>query len=167
MKNKELVKIIKEFKNKNYNSFDKFYNETSRGLYIYVFNALKNRERTEEVLEETYKHFVYTVDHCHKNKYFLSHLLRITKTVVVELYNKEKQRINDKDVVNTIKEDENKEDIFYILDYLEKPEKQIVVLHHINKMKFRELSDFLDMSIVKVRKTYRRALKHLKVEVGK
>ncbi len=167
MKKKELVKIIKEFKNKNYHSFDKFYNETARGLYVYVFNALKNREKTEELLEEIYKHFMYTVDHCHKNKYFMSHLLRITKTVVVELYNKEKQRINNKDIVNTIKEDENKEDLFYILDYLDKPEKQIVILYKINKMSIRELSDFLNMSIFKVRKTYRLALKHLEMEVGK
>lgn len=166
MTKKEIIKIIKEFKQENYNSFDLFYNETSRGVYIYVFNVLKNREKTEEVLHQTYMRFIFSIDRCSKNKHYLSYLLSVAEGVLVDLYNKEKESINSKDVVNNIKVDINKEDVFYILDYLNQTEKQIVMLYQINKMSFHEISDFLDMSVVKVRRTYHIAIKHLKKEVG-
>jgi DNA-directed RNA polymerase specialized sigma24 family protein len=67
MKNKELERIVKEFKNNNYESFDEFYNLTARQVYIFVFDILKNREKTEDVLQEAYMRFIHTIDRYKKN----------------------------------------------------------------------------------------------------
>lgn len=167
MKKKELEKIIQEFKDGNYDSFDKFYNETARGVYIFVFDILKNREKTEDVLQETYMRFIHTVDRYQKNTNVLNYLITIARNIAINIYNKEKKHINDNEFVNNIKEDENKEDLFYLLDYLTDIEKQMVILHLIEKMKFREISDFLDMPLGTVLWHYNKAIKHLKKEVGR
>ena len=70
-------------------------------------------------------------------------------------------------MVNNIKEDENKEDLFFLLDYLDKLERQIVILHIFDKMKFREISDMLNMPLGTVLWQYNKAIKKLKKEVGK
>ena len=167
MTKKELEKIIKEFKNENYDSFDLFYNETSRAVYIFVYDILKNREKTEDVLQETYMRFIYTIDRYQKNTNVMNYLITIARNIAINVYNKEKKHINDNEIINGIKEDETKEDLFYLLDYLDKTEREIVILHIIDKLKFREISDLLNMPLGTVLWTYNKAIKHLKKEVKK
>ena len=167
MTKKELEKIILEFKHDNYDSFDLFYNETARGVYIFVYDILKNREKTEDVLQETYMRFIQTVDRYQKNTNVYNYLITIARNIAINIYNKEKRPINDNEMVNNIKEDENKEDLFFLLDYLDKLERQIVILHIFDKMKFREISDMLNMPLGTVLWQYNKAIKKLKKEVGK
>lgn len=167
MTKKELEKIILEFKHDNYDSFDLFYNETARGVYIFVYDILKNREKTEDVLQETYMRFIQTVDRYQKNTNVYNYLITIARNIAINVYNKEKRHINDNEMVNNIKEDENKEDLFFLLDYLDKLERQIVILHIFDKMKFREISDMLNMPLGTVLWHYNKAIKKLKKEVGK
>ncbi len=166
MTKKELEKIILEFKHDNYDSFDLFYNETARGVYIFVYDILKNREKTEDVLQETYMRFIQTVDRYQKNTNVYNYLITIARNIAINIYNKEKRHINDNEMVNNIKEDENKEDLFFLLDYLDKLERQIVILHIFDKMKFREISDMLNMPLGTVLWQYNKAIKKLKKEVG-
>lgn len=167
MTKKELEKIIVEFKHDNYDSFDSFYNETERGVYIFVYDILKNREKTEDVLQETYMRFIQTVDRYQKNTNVYNYLITIARNIAINIYNKEKKHINDNEIVNNIKEDENKEDLFFLLDYLDKLERQIVILHIFDKMKFREISDMLNLPLGTVLWQYNKAIKKLKKEVGR
>lgn len=167
MTKKELEKIIQEFKKDNYDSFDLFYNETSRGVYIFVYDILKNREKTEDVLQETYMRFIQTADRYQKNTNVYNYLITIARNIAINVYNKEKKHINDNEMVNNIKEDENKEDLFFLLDYLDDVERQIVILHVFDKMKFREIADFVNKPIGTVLWIYNKAIKKLKKEVGK
>ena len=167
MTKKELEKIIQEFKNDNYDSFDLFYNETARGVYIFIYDILKNREKTEDVLQETYLRFIHTVSRYQKNTNVYNYLITIARNIAINIYNKEKKHINDNEIVNNIKEDENKEDLFYLLDYLDQTERQIVILHIFDKMKFREISDMLNIPLGTVLWQYNKAIKKLKKEVGK
>lgn len=167
MKNKDLERFVKEFKTGNYSSFDEFYNLTARQVYIFVFDILKNREKTEDVLQEAYMRFIHTVDRYQKNTSVINYLITIARNIAINVYNKEKKHINDNEFVNNIKEDENKEDLFYLLDSLTDIEKQMVILHIINKMKFREIAEFLKMPLGTVLWHYNKAIKHLKKEVGR
>lgn len=162
MTKKELSKIIYEFKKEKYDSFDLFYNETSRGVYIFVYSILKNRLKTEEVLQKTYINFIQTVDRLHKNTNVRYALIKIAGSFVDAIYNKEKKNSNE----NNIIEDENKEDLFFLLDSIEETSNKIVILHLFNKMNFREISDLMDMPIRKVLSLYKKAIRNLKKEVG-
>ena len=162
MTKKELSKIIYEFKKEKYDSFDLFYNETSRGVYIFVYSILKNRLKTEEVLQKTYINFIQTVDRLHKNTNVRYALIKIAGSIVDAIYNKEKKNSNE----NNIIEDENKEDLFFLLDSIEETSNKIVILHLFNKMNFREISDLMDMPIRKVLSLYKKAIRNLKKEVG-
>ena len=167
MTKKELEKIIQEFKKDQYASFDLFYQETAKGVYIFVYDILKNREKTETVLQETYMQFIRIVDRCDKKQNVYNYLIPIARNIALNIYNKEEKHIIDHENDNNIKEDENKEDLFYLLDYLEKLERQIVILHVFNKMRFRQIAKTLNKRLCAVIRLYNKAIKKLKKEVGK
>ena len=58
------------------------------------------------------------------------------------------------------------EEIFKLLDLLEPLEKEIIIMHVINDLKFREISKILNKPLGTVLWIYNKAIKKMKMEVG-
>ncbi len=57
-------------------------------------------------------------------------------------------------------------DILKLLDYLSKDEREIVVMHVINDLKFREIARIMNKPLGTVMWIYNKAMKYLKEKVG-
>ena len=78
-----------------------------------------------------------------------------------------KRVINDEEYIYSIKE-ESKTDVpnlFYLLDYLDEKQREIVILHIIDNLKFKEIAKMKEMPLGTVLWLYNKAIKKLKRKV--
>ena len=83
--------------------------------------------------------------------------------------NRNKKEIISDEIIESIpspEESVNDEDIFKILDLLEPIEKEIVTLHVINDLKFKDIVPIVDKPLGTVLWIYNKAIKKLKEKVG-
>lgn len=163
-----IIEIIKEFKNNNYDSFDEFYNLTSRILYVIINDIVKNRNDTEDLMQETYLKFLENVDNCLLDKYPKSYLMKIGKNNAINFYHKKKHELIDDEVLDYIPEDKEESKVSLgIIDKLVDPDKMVVELHIIGNFTFKEIASIMDKPLGTVLWIYNKAIKKLQKEVEK
>ncbi len=164
---KNLEHIIEEFKVGNYTSFDEFYLETNKQLYVYIYDIVRNRQTSEDILQETYMKFLNSIDKYQKNTSYFNFLVTIARNLAINEYNKQKRIVHDEDYIYARPDDaKHKEnDLFYLLDYLEEKEREIVILHLVDNLKFKEIVKLKQMPLGTVLWLYNKAIKKLKRKV--
>ena len=164
---RNLEDIIEEFRVGNYDSFEEFYYETSKQLYVFIYAIIRNRQSSEDLLQETYMRFLNNIDKYKKNTNYFNFLVTIARNLAINEYHKQKRVINDEEYIYSIKE-ESKTDVpnlFYLLDYLDEKQREIVILHIIDNLKFKEIAKMKEMPLGTVLWLYNKAIKKLKRKV--
>ena len=164
---RNLEDIIEEFRVVNYDSFEEFYYETSKQLYVFIYDIIRNRQSSEDLLQETYMRFLNNIDKYKKNTNYFNFLVTIARNLAINEYHKQKRVINDEEYIYSIKE-ESKTDVpnlFYLLDYLDEKQREIVILHIIDNLKFKEIAKMKEMPLGTVLWLYNKAIKKLKRKV--
>ena len=164
---RNLEDIIEEFRVGNYDSFEEFYYETSKQLYVFIYDIIRNRQSSEDLLQETYMRFLNNIDRYKKNTNYFNFLVTIARNLAINEYHKQKRVINDEEYIYSIKE-ESKTDVpnlFYLLDYLDEKQREIVILHIIDNLKFKEIAKMKEMPLGTVLWLYNKAIKKLKRKV--
>ncbi|MBS5852246.1 MAG: RNA polymerase sigma factor [Bacilli bacterium] len=164
---RNLEDIIEEFRVGNYDSFEEFYYETSKQLYVFIYDIIRNRQSSEDLLQETYMRFLNNIDKYKKNTNYFNFLVTIARNLAINEYHKQKRVINDEEYIYSIKE-ESKTDVpnlFYLLDYLDEKQREIVILHIIDNLKFKEIAKMKEMPLGTVLWLYNKAIKKLKRKV--
>ncbi|MFU8792849.1 MAG: RNA polymerase sigma factor [Acholeplasmataceae bacterium] len=163
-----LKQMIRQFKQKDYQSFDIFYNQTKQKVFFAVINIIKDESLVDDVMQETYLKFLKNIDKVKSDGNVSAYLQRIARNLAIDLYNQRKKEVYGNEIFETIpaEEEKHQEDIFEILDMLESDEKEVVSLHIINDLKFREIADMMDKPLGTVLWLYQKALKKLKEKVG-
>jgi len=161
--------IIEELKVKNYTSFELFYNLTKNQVFYAIVSIIKDRNLAEDLMQDTYMKFLEKIDQYKPGSNIAAYLSQIGRNLAINSYNKRKKEVRSEEIFETIpspEEKEENEDIFKILDLLEKDEREIVVLHVINNLKFREIADITQKPMGTVLWIYNKAIKKLKEKVG-
>ena len=161
--------IVSELKQKDYHRFDTFYNLTKKQVYFSIITIIKDSQLTEDLLQETYMKFLEKIDNCESGRNISAYLVSIGRNLAINVYNKRKKEVYSEEIFETIPAEEIAEDdqeIFKILDILSSDEKEIVVMHVINDLKFREIADIIHKPIGTVLWVYNKAIKKLKEKVG-
>ena len=73
---------------------------------------------------------------------------------------------SDEEVYNTKDPSSNHVMLYDIHDYLSEMQAEIVILKIVHKLKFREIGEFLNLSIGKVQSEYYEAIKTLRKELN-
>lgn len=161
--------IIEELKKRNYQSFDTFYNLTKNQVFYAIINIVKDQDLAEDIMQDTYVKFLEKIDQYKSGSNPYAYLSTIARNLAINTYNREKRVINSEEIVESIpspEEETDQEDIFKILDLLEDVEKEVVTLHIINDLKFREIADTIDKPLGTVLWIYNKAIKKLRAKVG-
>jgi len=166
----EINDIIKEFLVKDYTHFDDFYHLTKKQVFFAIVSIVKNQDQAEDLMQDTYVKFIEKIDQYHIGKNPYVYLSTIARNLAINYYNKEKRVIKNDEVIDLIPSEheveENEIDIEWILGHLDDQEREVVTLHVINDLKFREIADMLDKPIGTVLWIYNKAIKKLKEKVG-
>lgn len=164
---KILDRITEEFREKNYDSFDDFYHLTSKQLYIFIYDILRNKEETEDILQDTYMRFLNNIDKYKKGTNVFNFLVTIARNLAINKYNKDKKIHYDDDYIMNQKDNNEKNDdnLFYLLDYLNESDREIVILHIVENLKFKDIAKMLDKPLGTILWQYNKAIKILKRKV--
>lgn len=161
-----LDKIIDEFRECNYENFDYFYNETKKNVFFSVAAIIKDRDIIDDLMQDTYIKFLENIDKYKSKTSINAYLSTIAHNISINYYNREKRLNHDEEMINIIpdkKHDPYDEiEAIELLKSLTDIEREIIVLHVINELKFKEIASIVDKPIGTVLWIYNRAINELK-----
>ena len=165
-----LTEIILEFKEGNYNSFNEFYNQTSKLVYYMISCYEKRKENVEDLIQDTYMKFLSNISKCDIKKNPVNYLATIAKNIAINHYNiSKREEIIEYEQVDIIAKNNMNESYIDlgIIDYLEGVEKEIVSLHIIGNLKFKDISKIVNKPLGTVLWIYNKAISYLKKKVDR
>ncbi len=159
--------MIFEIGKGNKDAFKEFYYCTQHALYGYILSYLKNRHETEDILHDTYikiREKAHTYTGYEKP---MAWVFTVAKNLsLMKLRNA--QQISDiSEFENTASQSKFEENVIdnivlkTALDILDQQSKEIIILHSVTGLKFREIASDLNLNIATVLTKYNRALKKM------
>ena len=111
--------------------------------------------------------FLNHIDKYKKNTNYFNFLVTIARNLAINEYHKQKRMVYDEEYIYSVKEESptNVPDLFYLLDYLNEKEREIVILHMIDNLKFKEIAKMKDKPLGTILWLYNKAIKKLKRKV--
>lgn len=153
-------------------SYDFFYKEYYSLIYGIVFSILKNKENTEDVVQEIFIK-IYNLDKTKlPEKGTLSWIYTVSKNETFNYLRRKKQEVNIDDIYEIQEESSEIEEIIDIHTYnkiisgLTEKEKEIVSLKILSNLTFKKIGQMLQMPTATVQWKYYKAVSSLKISLG-
>ena len=168
-----IEEIVNEFRVANYTHFDEFYNETKKTVFFAILSIIKDTSVVDDLMQDTYVKFLENI-----NKYsstnINAYLSTMAHNIAINYYNREKRLVHDDEIIDyqqaedsTKKEDKYQYvEVMEMLKTLDDISREIVVLHTINDLKFKEIAKIVDKPLGTVLWIYNKAIKELKRKAG-
>lgn len=166
----EVLQALKELKKGNMDAFHTFYNNTKRTTFYGAFSILKDYALSEDVLQNVYITFLNNLDKIDEEKGIVSYLAKLARNEALNIYNREKKSVELLDEHSPSYEETygyKEKDIFLAMrKHLDDQEYEIVILHVVDELKHREISEILSLPIGTVTWKYNNAIQKLKKALG-
>lgn len=168
----QIHEIIEQLRKKDYSSFDTFYELTKKQVFFAIVSIIKDQDLTEDLMQDTYVKFLEKIDQYRPNENPYAYLSRIGRNLAINSYNRRKKEVVSEEIfetipsLETVSDKEDDQDILKILDLLDLDEREVVTLHVINDLKFREIAESMNKPLGTVLWIYNKAIKRLKKEIG-
>ena len=161
-----LDQIIEEFRVCNYVNFDYFYNETKKNVFFSIAAIIDDKDIIDDLMQDTYIRFLENIDKYKTGTSINAYLSTIAHNISINYYNREKRLIHNDEVIEVVKDREkdpyDEIEAIELLKDLEPLEKQVVVLHVLNDLKFRKIADIIQKPLGTVLWIYNKAIAKLK-----
>ncbi len=160
----DLEVIIEEFKEKNYENFSIFYNETKRYVFYSASLILKDYH-IDDIIQDTYIKFLENIDKYQPKTNIKAFLSKIAYNLAINTYNKEKRMVKNDDVINSKTQEFDpfiSIEVNEILKVLSDDEKKVIVLKILNDLKFKEIASIINKPLGTVLWIYNKAMKKLR-----
>ncbi|WP_028783074.1 RNA polymerase sigma factor SigX [Thalassobacillus devorans] len=159
--------------------YESLYEKYHQDLFNFIFYMVKNREQTEDLVQEVYIKVLDSYTQFNGDSSEKTWLFSIARHVTIDFFrkqtrkrkrlleffdwdNKGEQLIDNQPLPEEIAE--KNEDIQLIYHYLEKlsvDQKSVIILRYIQSMSIQETADILGWTLSKVKTTQHRGLKLL------
>jgi RNA polymerase sigma-70 factor (ECF subfamily) len=154
---------IKQFKKGNFNRFDAFYDATSKYVFFTLKKYMKDTMRIEDLMQEVYIKFIKKIDDIDIEKFHISYLTTMAKNLAIDSLRKDGNQLNyNNDLIYQYMDSNQEEDYMYLLDILKQEDKEIVYLHLIESLSFKDIAILLNSKLQTIYSKYKVALKVLK-----
>lgn len=168
-----LDEIIEELRQANYAHFDEFYNATKKNVFFTIASIIKDKSTIDDLMQDTYIKFLENISKYQKNTKINAYLSTVAHNIAINYYNREKRLVHDEDVIDYIPNDDDKSknkyeniEVLDMLKDLDDVSKEIVILHTINDLKFKDISKIVDKPLGTVLWIYNKAIKELRKKAG-
>jgi RNA polymerase sigma-70 factor (ECF subfamily) len=164
--------IINELRVANYAHFDEFYNSTKKNVFFSIAAIVKDNSTIDDLMQDTYIKFLENISKYQPKTSINAYLSTIAHNIAINYYNREKRLVHDEEVIDYISDDTKKKNNYEeiealeLLKSLDPVSKEIVVLHIINDLKFKEIANIVNKPLGTVLWIYNKALKELKKKAG-
>ncbi len=162
----ELQSIIEELREGNYQNFPTFYDATHRKMYFIAYGLLGTKEAAEDITQEAYAKLIISLSSYQKGTNIYAFFATIVRNLAFdELRKREHSPLlyeeNEQGKDDTY---HDHEEIDHYLASLKPMEREIVLYHVVEEMKFREIAQLMNKSLSSILVTYHRAMKKLRKE---
>lgn len=167
-----IEEYINEFRNANYTHFDEFYNETKKTVFFSILSIVKDTSAVDDLMQDTYVKFLENINkYSHTN--INAYLSTMAHNIAINYYNREKRLVHDEEIIDYQQapqdDKENKYQYVEVMEMLKELDdisREVVILHTINDLKFKEIAKIIDKPLGTVLWIYNKAIKDLKRKVG-
>lgn len=164
---KRLEKSMLLLKNGDDREFDIIYEETNRLVYYIIYSILKNKEESEDVMQQVYMRIYDKIDqYTDSPKAWIS---SIARNLAINQYNKNKKQnvsyLDDTDLMKIGTGDEETPLIDLASKILDEEEFNIVMLCVVENYKRREVAEIFNLSTSGVTWKLNNALEKLRKEL--
>ena len=147
-------------------SLELLINRHKNRVYTYIYLMVRNQHLAEDIFQDT---FVKVIKSLLQNKYrddgkFVSWVTRIAHNLIIDHFRKEKQlivvsndayestifntkKLAEKNIEDSIIDEQITEDIRKLIDYLPEDQKEVVILRHYAGLSFKEIAEHTNVSI--------------------
>ena len=158
---------MQKLKKGNKNALDEIYNFTSKVVYVLAYSILKNKERAEDIVQETYLRVYKKIEKYKSNTNAAAWIYRIARNLAYDEYSKRRDislEVFEGNILDKKSLDHLTESVYLksILDKLNNDEKEVVVLFTIGNFKHRELAEIVGKPMGTVQWLYNKSIKKLK-----
>jgi len=160
---------IDRLKHKDNEAFEYIYEQTKRGVYSVIIAIVKDRQMTEDLMQDTYIKMLKKINQYQIGRNFNAWITQIAKNTALDYYRKQQKSqlidpIEDIDLID--REQPKANDSEYSLEEmiksLDSEERQIVLLHVVSDMKFKTIAEVVNKPLGTVLWIYQKALKKIK-----
>ncbi len=154
--------------NKDKESLVNLYELTKDAIYGYVLSIIKNKHDAEDIFQEVYVRLYENCTKYDSQGKPLAWIMTIARNLCYEKLRKIKDTSDIDDMYDMGSHDKNHKNVEdkMILDIAFKKitdeERNIIVLHIVSGMKFREIAKYLELPLSTVLSKYHRAIKRMK-----
>lgn len=155
--------MIKSFQKKDYQLFDVFYDATSKQVFFTLRKYIKDSMIIEDLMQETYVKFLKHIFDIKPDGNIKSYLTTIARNLAIDhLRKSSKVEFNEAYVMDLEEHFEESHDYLYLMDVVSPKEKQIVRLHIVESMTFKDISLIEKEPLGTILWRYQKALKKMK-----
>jgi len=158
-----MKEMIKSFQKKDYQLFDTFYDLTYKQVFFTLRKYIKDDMMIEDLMQETYIKFLKHIFDVDPNRNIKSYLTTIARNLAIDhLRKSSKVEFNEAYVMDVREDNIETYDYLYLMDVLSPKEKQIVTLHIVEAMTFKDISLIEKEPLGTILWRYQKALKKMK-----
>lgn len=163
--------IIEEFRTCNYVHFEQFYNETKKTVFFSIAAIVKDNSIIDDLMQDTYVRFLENIDKYKTKTSINAYLSTMAHNITINYYNREKRLVHDEELFEFIPDNSSHEkeyeniEALEMLKNLDEEEKEIVIQHVINELKFKDIANMVGKPLGTVLWIYNKAIKKLKKEM--
>lgn len=168
VRNNLLEEYIDGMKEQNRKALVDFYEITKDAIYGFILSIIKNKEEALDIFQDAYIKLYENASKYQKEGKPLAWIMTIVKNLCYENLRKQKNNVN-LEVLNNVgvvdkhnKKVEDKMVLDLAFQMITLEERNIIMLHVIGGMKYREIAKLLNLPLSTVLSKYHRAIKRMK-----
>lgn len=154
-------------------NLDELYSKYFKIIYNFLLAKINNPELAEDLTQETFYYAVKDINKFKGNCKLSVWLCQIAKNLLYKEYNKKRKALNiisddispeipsNYSVEEEIIEKENKKDLYYNINKLDRITKEVIILRIQEEKSFKEIASFFGKSEVWARVTFYRGKEKL------
>lgn len=161
----DLIELLKQ---KDEEAFEYVYHETKHAVYAIIVSIVKDRDISQDIMQDTYITMLEKINQYQIGKNFLSWLLVIARNKAIDHYRFKQREIlidaNDSETILPITAACGERNVIVdeILNTLTEIERNIFVLRTVEDLTSKEIANILNMPLGTVLWHYSRAIKKIK-----
>lgn len=155
---------MKQFQKNQFHHFDDFYDATSKYVFFTLKKYLKDAMLIEDLMQDIYIKFVQKVKDIQVEQFNITYLTTMARNKAIDHLRKVNQNVilDDTYIHQHVDIKEIDQDYIWLLDQLSPSDKEIVFLHVIEGLTFKEMSTLFDRPLGTLYSQYQKALTILK-----
>lgn len=157
---------VKQFLNGNETAFEKLYNETKKSVFLAIYSYLKDKDLTQDLMQETYMKALNSLNSYHLGTNFNAWIVKIARNKTLD-YLRANKKVSYNDELIAVIPDQNNIPTYLdsVIKKLDPELRMVFIYHSLMDFSFKRIGEILEMDLKHVAYLYKKAITILRDEL--